>query len=68
MGTREADQDQIDKLISKLREDKSPGLDGITAEQQIFGQILVTVFTACIAIYCYIIRGMNRYIIHHQFY
>ena len=32
-STHAVDQDQVDMLISNLHEEKSPGLDGITAEQ-----------------------------------
>ena len=38
MGTYEVDQDQVDRLISYLRKNKSPELDGITAEHLIYGK------------------------------
>ena len=36
MGTHEVHQDQVAMLISKLSKNKSPGLDGITAEHLIY--------------------------------
>ena len=38
MGTHEVNQDQVNMLISNLRKNKSPGLDGITAEYLIYGK------------------------------
>ena len=36
--THEVNQDQVDMFISSLRTNKSPGLDGITAEHLIYGK------------------------------
>ena len=55
VGTQGVNQDQVDMLISNLRKNKSPGLDGITAEHLIYGKSLITVFTACITIILYCI-------------
>ena len=38
VGTHEVNQDQVDRLISNLRKNKSPGLDGITVEHLIYGK------------------------------
>ena len=38
MGTHQVNQDQVAMLISKLSKNKSPGLDGITAEHLIYGK------------------------------
>ena len=38
VGTHEVNQDQIDMIIYNLRKNKSPGLDGITAEHLIYGK------------------------------
>ena len=38
VGTHEVNQDQVDILKSNLRKNKSPGLDGITAEHLIYGK------------------------------
>ena len=38
VGTHEVNQDQVDMLKSNLRKNKSPGLDGITAEHLIYGK------------------------------
>ena len=36
--THDVNQDRVDTLISNLRKNKSPGLDGITAEHLIYGK------------------------------
>ena len=41
VGTHEVNQDQVDMLISNLRKNKPPGLDGITAEHLIYGKSLL---------------------------
>ena len=38
VGKHEVNQDQVDMLIFNLRKNKSPGLDGITAEHLIYGK------------------------------
>ena len=38
MGTHEVDQDQSERVTSRLCKDKSPELDGITAEHIIYGK------------------------------
>ena len=38
VGTHEVNQDQVDMPISNHRKNKSPGLDGITAEHLIYGK------------------------------
>ena len=38
MGSHEVDQEQIERVTSRLLQDKSPELDGITAEHLIYGK------------------------------
>ena len=58
MVTHEANQDQVDILISNLRKNKSPGLDGITAEHLIYGKssllcsLLASLYTVILSRAC----------------
>ena len=67
VGTHEVNQDQVDMLKSNLRKNKSPGLDGITAEDLIYGKssllfsLLASLYTVILSI------GICTYIIHHWF-
>ena len=57
VGTHEVNQDQVDMLIYNLRKNKSPGLDGITAEHLIHGKsllcsLLASLYTAILSRAC----------------
>ena len=58
VGTHKVNQDQVDMLISKLRKNKSPGLDGITAEHIIYGKssllcsLLASLYTVILSRAC----------------
>ena len=57
MGTHEVNQDQVDMLITSLK-NKSPGLDGITAEHLIYGKssllcsLLASLYTVILSRVC----------------
>ena len=58
VGTHEVNQDQVDMLISNLCKNKSPGLDGITAEHLIYGKssllcsLLASLYTVILSRAC----------------
>ena len=58
VGTHEVNQDQVDMLISNLCQNKSPGLDGITAEHLIYGKssllcsLLASLYTVLLSRTC----------------
>ena len=58
VGTHEVNHDQVDMLIYNLRKNKSPGLDGITAEHLIYGKpsllcsLLASLYTVILSRAC----------------
>ena len=58
MGTHEVNQDQVAMLISNLRKNKSPGLDGITAEHHIYGKS---------ALLCSLLASLYTIILGHAY-
>ena len=57
-GTHEVNQDHVDMLISNIRKNKSPGLDGITAEHLIYDKssllcsLLASLYTVILSRAC----------------